>query len=146
MSGGRIRCPRLEEGVYHYDPSTGEWKQGPPRSGYSLLVFVNLFCSKGCERAIRLIEQVAGKLIEEGKLGLGLVVCTRFKRFCLDKQARGLFASYNVFASPTVVVLHNGTPIASFKGSLRVEEDMPRFLRHLAAELKAGLHSTPPIS
>lgn len=134
-----LECPEvLEEGVYRYEPGRG-WVRGLPslREGPVVLVFVNLLCRPGCVRVMGMVERLLGRLVEEGRVRVGLLVCTRFRYVCFDEEARGLFSRFNIIASPSVVVLYgSGEPLAAVKGSLRVERELPGVLEELRARVE----------
>jgi len=124
-----LECPDvLEEGVYRYEPGRG-WVRGLPslREGPLVLVFVNLLCHMGCARVLGLVERLLGGLVEEGRVRVGLVVCTRFRYVCFDDEARGLFTRFNIIASPSVALLE-GDQAVLLKGSMRIERELPMLL------------------
>jgi thioredoxin-like negative regulator of GroEL len=146
-SGGEERCPEvLEEGVYRYVPGRG-WVPGLPEPGAGkpvVLVFVNALCKPGCERAARIIWEKLGRLIEEGRVYMALVVCTRFRYVCYHDEAKQLFAKFGVIASPTIVVLQGGKVLASVKGSFRVSRELAGVLEELASRLSGEARAAKP--
>lgn len=132
-STGEPVCPeRLEDGVYHYVPGKG-WLPGLPslQEAPVILIFVNMLCRTSCEHVLSLIRSMAGREVLEGRIRLGLVVCTRFRYVCYSDEARQLFGRFNIIASPSVVVLANGEVVASLKGRLRVDRELPAVLESL---------------
>ncbi len=133
---GGVECPPvLRDGVYRYVPGRG-WERGLPGQRVRVLVFVNFLCRRSCNEVLERIVRVAGELIERGVLGLGVVVCTRFRYVCDDDEAMLLFTRYNIIASPSVVVLEDGVVRASLKGMLRIERELEEVLRGVVEGLR----------
>jgi len=133
-----VECPRvLCDGVYRYVPGRG-WEKGLPGQRVRVLVFVNSLCRRSCSEALEKIMRIVGDLVEAGVVGLGLVVCTRFRYVCADDEALLFFTRYNIIASPSVVVLEDGEVRASIKGMLRLERELEPALRGVAERLRSS--------
>lgn len=136
-------CPeRLEDGVYHYVPGKG-WLPGLPslKDAPVILIFVNVLCRTSCEHVLALLQSSVGREIAEGRIRIGLVVCTRFRYVCYSDEARQLFGRFNIIASPSVIVLANGEVVASLKGRLRVDRELLAVLESLRGRAAAALES-----
>ena len=130
--GGAIACPKLEEGVFFYDPERG-WVRAvqPPRPGNTLIVFVNVLCKHTCNELFHQLSEKARELLGRA-VDVYLVVCTRFHKVCGDPDTRNLFRAHDVIASPTVVLYISGRLVAKLQGRLRLEQNLDNVVKAIA--------------
>jgi len=130
--GGAIACPRLEEGIFFYDPERG-WVRAvqPPMPGNTLLVFVNVLCKHTCNELFHQLSEKAGGLLGRA-VDVYLVVCTRFHKVCGDPDAGNLFRAHDVIASPAVVLYIGGRLVAKLQGRLRLEQNLDSIVKAIA--------------
>ncbi len=126
-------CPEdMSDGIYVFDPNNNSWRRDSiPATPIRLYLFTNAFCVNACNRALSIILGSVGSLIDNKIMSLSLIVCTRFKHVCADDDARELFIIYDIFASPSVVVIVNNKIWASIKGSYRIQKELNTVLTRL---------------
>jgi hypothetical protein len=130
-------CPEdMSDGIYVFNPENNSWKRDSiPVTPIRLYLFTNAFCVNACNRALGIILDSVGELIDNKITSLSLIVCTRFRHVCNDDEARELFIVYDIFASPSVVVIINNKVWASIKGSYRIQKELNTVLSRLRGKI-----------